>query len=84
MLVGDNGATINSIRKRYSHAMRHLPRVHRISLGLPNETTTHEDTDEDGNARVHKAATANHKGDFFTKELDRAKYEHALNMIQMS
>ena len=64
--------------------MRHLPRVHRISLGLLNEITTCEETDDDGNVRVHKAATADHKGDLFTKELDRAKFVHALNMIQLN
>ena len=34
--------------------------------------------------RIHKAATADNKKDLFTKELDRAKFEHALNMIQMN
>ena len=71
-------------RVTYSPAMRHLPRVHRISIGLLNEITTREETDDDGNVRVHKAATADHKGDLFTKELDRAKFEHALNMILMN
>ena len=84
MMMEDNEATIPSIRKGYSPAMRHLPRVHRISIGLLNEITTREETDDDGNVRVHKAATADHKGDLFTKELDRAKFEHALNMIQMN
>ena len=40
--------------------------------------------DDDGNVRVHEAVTADHKGDLFTKKLDRAKFEHALNMIQMN
>ena len=64
--------------------MRHLPRVYRISIGLQNEITTREKTDDDGNVRVHKAATADHKEDLLTKEQDRAKFEHALNMIQMN
>ena len=80
----DSEATITSIRKGYSPATRHVPRVHRISIGLRNEIATREETDDDGNVRVHKAATADHKGDFFTKELDRAKFEHAPSMIQMS
>jgi len=84
MVMEDNEATITSIRKGYSPAMRHLPRVHRISIGLLHEITTREETADDGNVRVHKAATADHKGDLFTKELDRAKYEHALSMIQMN
>ena len=84
MLMEDNEATITFIRKGYSPAMRHLPRVYRISIGLLNEITTREKTDDNGNVRVHKAATADHKGDFFTKELDRAKFEHALNMIQVN
>ena len=58
--------------------------MHRISIGLLNEITTCEETDDDSNARVHKAATADHKGDLFTKELGRAKFEHAPNMIQMN
>ena len=45
--------------------------------------TTREETDDDGNVRVHKAST-DHKGDLFTKELDRAKFDYALNMIQMN
>ena len=84
MVMEDNEATITSIRKGYSPAMRHLPRVHRISIGLLHEITTRDETADDGNVRVHKAATADHKGDLFTKELDRAKYEHALSMIQMN
>ena len=77
MPMENNEATITSIRKGYSSAMRHLPRVHRITIGLLDETTTREETDDDGNVRVHKAATANHKRELFTKELDRAKFEHA-------
>ena len=84
MLMEDNEATITSIRKGYSPAMRHLLRVHRISVGLLNEITTREETDDDGNVRVHKAATADHKRDPFTKELDHAKSEHALSMTQMT
>ena len=52
--------------------MRHLPRVPRISIDLLNEITTREETDDDGNVRVHKAASADHKVDLFSKELDRA------------
>ena len=84
MMMEDYEATITSIRKGYSPAMRHLPRAHRISLGLLNEITTREETDGDGNVRVHKASTVNYKGKLFTKELDRAKFEHALNLIQMN
>ena len=61
-----------------------MPRVHRISIGLLNGITTCEETDDDGNVRVHKAATADQKGDLFMKELNRAKFEHALSMIQMN
>ena len=70
MRMEDNEVTITSIRKGGSPAMRHLPRIHRISLGLPNEITTREVTDDDGNVQVHKAATADHKRDLATKELD--------------
>ena len=56
------------------------PRLHR-----PVERDHHrEETDDDGKVRVHKAATAYRKGDLFTKELDRAKFEHAPNMTQMN
>ena len=48
-----------------------------------NEITTREATDDDGDVRVHRAATADHKGDLFTKNLDRAKFERAPNMIQI-
>ena len=78
MLMEDNGATISG------RDTRHLPRVHRISIGLPNRIATRGEADDDGNVRVHRAASADHKGDLFTEELDRAKFEHALNMIQMS
>ena len=42
LLMEDNEATITSTRKGYSPAMRHLPRVHRIAIGLLYEITTRE------------------------------------------
>ena len=82
IMMIDNEATIISLRKGCSPAMRHLPRVQRISIDLLNGITTREETDDHGNVRAHKEATADHKKDLFTKDLDRAKSEHALNMIQ--
>ena len=81
IMIEDNEATIISIRKKYYLAMRYLSRVYRISIGLLNEIITREETDDDGNVRVHKAATADYKRDLFTKKLERAKFEHALNII---
>ena len=84
IMMDDNGAAITSIRKGYSPAVRHLPHVDGISIGLLNEITICEETNDDSNVQVHKAATADHKVDLFTKEKDRAKFEHAFNMIQMN
>ena len=60
MMMEDNEARITSIRKEYFFAMRHLPRVHRFSIGLLKEIITGEEMDDDGNVRFHKAATADH------------------------
>ena len=83
IMMDDTEATIISIRKAYSPTVRHLPRVDGISIGLLNEITTREETNDESNLKVHKVATADHKADLFTKE-DCAKFEHALNMIQMN
>ena len=68
--------------------MRHLKRKQRIALGHLHEIFV-EDEHHDGSATIdrkftlEKAATTDHKGDFFTKELHPAQFNHALDLIRI-
>ena len=93
-LKGDNAACIIAVTtKGYPPSLRHVKRMQRIALGHPHEIFFGEETDDgkrldgsaimDGKFTLEKAATADHKGDIFTKELHPAQFEHALNLIRI-
>eukprot|EP00971_Amphidinium_carterae_P005978 117801-Amphidinium_carterae.1 len=76
----DNKQTISAVRRGYSKKLRHLPRVHKISVG-----TLHELLDGDqpiGELKYHPTAT--HKADMFTKCLKPIMFQSALDRITMS
>jgi hypothetical protein len=82
----DNSATITAIKKGYSSSLRHLLRTQRISLGFLHECLTEppERQKKDGAIVLEHHDTRSHKGDFFTKVLDRRAFEHGMEMIRMS
>ena len=82
-LMEDNAATVTAVLKGYSPALRHIPRSHKVSLSFVHEMCTLNEEPEDGEVRIVKASTEEHRGDMFTKELDTAKFLNALNMIRM-
>ena len=79
----DNEATITSVRKGYSPALRHLPRTLCVSLGFMHEAIT-VDPPGKGKIRLSKIETTRHKGDLFTKELELWKFKAAVEMINMA
>ena len=83
-VMEDNMATIISINKGYSPSLRSLKRHHKVSLGFLHEAVNDErDEEGEGKIKLMKAATIEHKGDMFTKELDIPKFQAALTMIKM-
>ena len=84
----DNAACTIAVMKGYSPSLRHLKRMQRIALGHLHEIFF-EDEHHDGSANtdgkftLEKAATADHKGDLFTKELHPAQFNHALDLIRI-
>ena len=89
----DNAACIIAVTKGYSPSLRHLKRTQRIALGHLHEIFFEEQADDrehrdgsaltDGKFTLEKAATADHKGDLFTKELHPAQFNHALDLIRI-
>ena len=69
----DNTTAITAARAGYSPALRHLPRTERISVGVLYEVLV-----ESGDCTLQYQASAEHKGDMFTKRLDPATFEAAI------
>ena len=69
----DNTTAISAARAGYSPALRHLPRTERISVGVLYEVLV-----ERGDCTLQYQASAEHKGDMFTKRLDPATFEAAI------
>ena len=88
VVKADNAACIIAVTKGYFPSLRHLKRTQRIASGHPHEIFF-EDEHHDGSATtdgkftLEKAATADHKGDLFTKELHPAQFNHALDFIRI-
>ena len=82
-LCEDNSATISSIMKGFSPAMRSIPRTHRISLGILKEAITAEPHEGEGRISLVKVATAAHQGDLFTKEMEGPTFQRCLSLIGM-
>ena len=84
----DNAACIIAVTKGYSPSLRRLKRTQRIALGHLHEIFFEDEhcdgpATTDGKFTLEKAATADHKGDLFTKELHPAQFNHALNLIRV-
>ena len=82
-VMEDNEACIVAIKKGYSPSLRHMARTQRINIGFLSDRFTLPN-DQDGGISIHKAATADHKGDMFTKFLGAADFEKACRMIRMA
>ena len=92
----DNSATITAAEKGYSPSLRHLPRHQRVALGTVHEMfyLDEDATQEERDSKKHNDETLGqlilehketvlHKGDFFTKELDRTAFEAAKEKMGM-
>ena len=75
----DNTQAMSAIDKGYSKNLRHLARTHRVSIGVLHEILS----DPRVNLDVEYARSAEHKGDFFTKELDAAAFQAARERLGM-
>jgi len=71
----DNMSTITVIEAGYSPQMRHLPKHHRISIGLVHELV------QSPNIDIQHITTDKQKGDLMTKGLARPKHEPACRMV---
>eukprot|EP00971_Amphidinium_carterae_P097772 1934644-Amphidinium_carterae.1 len=76
----DNEQTISAVRRGYSKKLRHLPRVHKISVGSLHEILSGDEPL--GELKYHPTAT--HKADMFTKCLKPIMFQSALDRIVMS
>ena len=76
----DNTQAIAAAKKGYSKRLRHLSRMHRVSLGV-----LHELTEEVGSrVEISYVPTAEQKGDMFTKALLPAAFVRARDNIGMA
>jgi len=69
----DNTQAISAIRSGYSKKLRFLPRTHRCSIGAIHEALL----DPDAGLSVAYTATADQRGDFFTKALAATAFRTA-------
>ena len=75
----DNTQAEQAIRKGYSKRLRCLSRTHRCSIGVLHELFN----DPEVAMELEHAASAVHKGDFFTKPLQPALFVEARARIGM-
>ena len=75
----DNTQAIQAIKNGYSKKLRYLPRTQRVSVGALNEIWR----DPEIAMEVEYAPSAEHKGDFFTKELGAAMFKEARERVGM-
>ena len=75
----DNTQAIQAIKNGYSKKLRYLPRTQRVSIGSLHEIWR----DPALAMEVEYAPSAEHKGDFFTKELGAAMFKEARERVGM-
>ena len=75
----DNTQAIAAIGNGYSKKLRHLTRTHRVSIGTLHEIAG----DPKIKMKVEYAKSAEHKRDFFTKELDVSAFREARARVGM-
>eukprot|EP00971_Amphidinium_carterae_P340283 6478544-Amphidinium_carterae.1 len=73
----DNTQAISAIQRGYSKKLRHLPRIHRISIGALNEMLC--GSQRVGDLEYHE--TSSHRADVFTKPLERVKFQRACSLL---
>ena len=73
----DNTQAIAAVKKGYSKRLRHLNRMHRVSLGVINELLE----DKQAAVEVGFVPTAEQKGDIFTKALLPSAFVRATDVI---
>ena len=73
----DNTQAIQAIKNGYSKKLRYLTRTHRVSIGALKEIWR----DPAIALEVEYARSAEHKGDFFTKELGAAMFKEARERV---
>ena len=54
-----------------------------IGLGFISEVVAEEPTAEEGDIKIVKADTAEHRGDSFTKELSPQKFQSATSLLRV-
>ena len=75
----DNTQAIQAVKNGNSKKLRYLPRTQRVSIGGLNEMWR----DPEIALEVEYAPSAEHKGDFFTKELGAAMFKEARERVGM-
>ena len=75
----DNTQAIAAIKNGYSKKLRCLSRTHRVSIGALHEIWQ----DPEIAMEEEYARSAEHKGDFFTKELGAAMFKEARERVGM-
>jgi hypothetical protein len=75
----DNSQAIAAVKKGYSKKLRHLERTHRVSISFLHEMLN----DEYANLNVVYCESAAHKGDVFTKVMQRVRFLQCRDMINM-
>ena len=89
----DNSQCIAAVKNGYSSILRHLARVQRTCIGAMHEAfypeveedylTGEVDAQPELNCTIAYCVSGEHKGDMFTKPLDRAPFLAGLNKIGM-
>jgi ribosomal protein L40E len=75
----DNSQAISAVRKGYSKKLRHLQRTHRVSISFLHEMVNSEMV----NLKVEYCDSTSHKGDLFTKVMQRVRFLLCRDMIGM-
>ena len=80
----DNSSCIAAVKHGYSPSLRHLPRTHRVSLGMLHDTF-HELEPKPGEAAIAliKEETKNQKGDLLTKAKDYPAFSRSMKLLRM-
>jgi hypothetical protein len=89
----DNSQCIAAVKNGYSPNLRHLARVQRTCIGALHEAfypevqedflTGELDEQPQLNCSISYCPSADHKGDVFTKALDRAPFQEAVKKLGM-
>ena len=73
----DNQATILVAKAGYSPKLRHITRTHKVDVGSIKEVL------ERDSVQIRSVASAEQAADVFTKAVAPAKWEHALDLLNI-